>query len=205
MRALAVFIATMAVCCCAGAQVSFAEHYALASQGKLGQREAAFAKQCGVDTSTATLTYGISTDGGFNIVKTNKLANTDQAVLDQFGSAQMWSVGGKPRMLNVWFMFVKSGYNDNEMICITPSGHMSLQETLTTDQPAGAPASKFIFVGRYRFPTNNKRVFVSSGYLDSAGKPIPTPKLSTAELQEIGSSSRNILRYTVDALSQGAK
>jgi len=195
----------MAVCCCAGAQVSFAEHYALASQGKLGQREAAFAKQCGVDTSTATLTYGISTDGGFNIVKTNKLANTDQAVLDQFGSAQMWSVGGKPRMLNVWFMFVKSGYNDNEMICITPSGHMSLQETLTTDQPAGAPASKFIFVGRYRFPTNNKRVFVSSGYLDSAGKPIPTPKLSTAELQEIGSSSRNILRYTVDALSQGAK
>jgi hypothetical protein len=205
VRALVIFVATMAVCCCAGAQISFAEHYALAKEGKLGSREAAFAKQCGVDTSTATLAYGISTDGGFDIVKTDKLANTDQAVLDQFGSAQMWSVGGRPRLLNVWFMFVKSGYNDNEMICMTPSGHMSLQETLTTDQPAGTPTSKFIHVGRYRFPANNKRVFVSSGFLDSAGKPIPKPNLTAAELQEIGSSSRDVIKYTVNALSPGAK
>src|SRR5580700_5422623 len=76
------------------AQTSFDEHFALAKQGKFGPREALFAKECGVDRSSATIVYGRSLDERWTFRRVTSVGKgRSDAEMDYLGDAEVWNVG----------------------------------------------------------------------------------------------------------------
>jgi len=161
----------------ASAQTSFDEHYTLAKSGKFGARESAFAKLCGVDRATAKVTYGYSVDEGFNLKPSATLPGTDLAQIDNFGTAEVWSVDGKPRLLNVWNMIMDTGNYQNDFFCLDATGKVTAEETLNTYEPPDAPAKAWRHLERVTFAADGKKTVVKSIFVTKTGTTAMPPKL----------------------------
>ena len=177
MRAALILMSVMVVSACAAAQMSFDEHYSLAKQGKLGARETAFAKLCGVDRSTAKVTYGYSVDEGFNLKQIATVPGTDLAQIDNFGTAELWSVDGKPRLLNVWNMIMDTGNYQNDFFCLDANGKVTAEETLNTYEPPGAPTKEWRHLERVTFAADGKKTVIKSIFVSKTGATVMPLKL----------------------------
>ncbi len=169
----------------AAAQTSFDEHFQLAKQGKLGQREEAFAKQCGVQRSSATITYGESLDEGWDFKRTSSVGRgREDAAMDYFGTAEMWSVAGKPRLLNLWFLVMDVGRSNNEMFCLDDNGRVVAQESLGIVEPVDGDGDSWIHLRRTTFLPDGRKHAVTSSFLSKTGAQIASPKLSPDDFSE---------------------
>jgi len=177
VKAIVIAVALLALAGSASAQTSFDEHYALAKAGKLGTRETAFAKLCGVDHSMATITYGYSVDEGFNLKPIATVPGTDLAQIDNFGTAEVWSVDGKPRLLNVWNMIMDTGNYQNDFFCLDANGKVTAEETLNTYEPPDAPAKAWRHLERVTFAADGKKTVVKSIFVSKTGATVMPLKL----------------------------
>ncbi len=181
-------IGLLAVPVSMAAQTSFDEHFALAKQGKLGAREAAFTKQCGVDRISSTVTYGRSNDERWTFKPVSSIGNgRDDAEMDFLGNVEIWSVRGKARFLNVWFLIMDTGHSHNEMFCLDEDGHILTQESLNVYEPVDGPSGGWRRLRLVSFPGTGKAHVVKSMFLNKAGEQITAPKLSNDDLRGIES------------------
>ena len=182
MRAVVIAIMLLALRGSAVAQMSFDEHYKLAKADKLGAREADFAKTCGVDRSTAKISYGYSVDEGFNLKPTPTVPGTDLAQIDNFGTAEIWSVDGKPRLLNVWNMIMDTGNYQNDFFCLDANGKVTAEEALNTYEPPGSPSKYWRHVELVTFDAAGKKAVVSSKFVTKLGATMVAPKLNKDDM-----------------------
>ena len=177
MKATLIVIALLALAGSASAQISFDEHYTLAKAGKLGARETAFAKLCGVDRAASTVSYGYSVDEGFNLKPIATVPGTDLAQIDNFGTAELWSVDGKPRLLNVWNMIMDTGNYQNDFFCLDANGKVTAEETLNTYEPPGAPTKEWRHLERVTFAADGKKTVIKSIFVSKTGATVMPLKL----------------------------
>jgi len=182
VRTTLVAVALLGLAGSASAQMSFDEHYKLATDGKLGAREAAFAKLCGVDRSSAKISYGYSVDEGFNLKPIATVPGTDLAQIDNFGTAELWSVDGKPRLLNVWNMIMDTGNYQNDFFCLDANGKVTAEETLNTNEPPGSPSKYWRHLELVTFAVDGKKTIVKSVFVSSTGATVMPLKLGKDEM-----------------------
>ena len=186
------------------AQISFDEHFALAKQGKLGAREAAFTKNCGVDRASSTVTYGRSLDENWTFKRVSSVGNgRDDAEMDFLGNVEIWSVEGKARFLNVWFLIMDTGNSSNEMFCLDENGHVLTQESLNVYEPVDGSNGGWRRLRVVSFPETAKTRVLKSVFLNDAGAQITAPKLSKDDLEESnGHSSPDLAQDLVAKVSR---
>ena len=177
MKAIVIAGVLLALAGSASAQISFDEHYAQAKAGKPGARETAFAKLCGVDRSAAKVTYGYSVDEGFNLKPIATVPGTDLAQIDNFGTAELWSVDGKPRLLNVWNMIMDTGNYQNDFFCLDANGKVTAEETLNTYEPPDSPSKAWRHLERVTFAADGKKTVIKSVFVSKTGATIAPLKL----------------------------
>ncbi len=197
----------LAISTVAFSQTSFDQHFALAKQGKLGAREAAFAMQCGVERKTSAITYGRSLDENWTFKRVSTVGKgRADAEMDFIGNAEIWSVSDKPRLLNVWFLIMDTGNSWNELFCLDENGRVVTQESLNVYEPVDDSPGGWRRLKVTSFLGNAKPRVVKDLFLDKAGKPIPTPKLSKYELEESnGRSSADLAQDLIAKLSRKGK
>ena len=186
------------------AQTSFDEHFALAKQGRLGEREAAFTKQCGVDRASSTVVYGRSLDQNWTFKRVSSVgAGRDDAEMDFLGNVEIWSVGGKARFLNVWFLIMDTGNSSNEMFCLDEDGHVRTQESLNVYEPVDGSGGGWRRLRVVSFPGTAKAHVLRHVFLNDAGAQITPPKLSKDDLEESnGHSSPDLAQDLVAKISK---
>src|SRR3569623_1435582 len=87
------------------AQRTFDEYFKMVKASEMGQREADFLKQCGVDAASTTALYGVklgALDGEHWSPRDNLGLGTAEAFTD-FYTAEIRISDGKPRMINTWW------------------------------------------------------------------------------------------------------
>ena len=172
------------------AQISFDEHFALAKQGKLGAREAAFTKNCGVGRASSTVTYGRSLDEKWTFKPVSSVGNgRDDAEMDFLGNVEIWSVEGNARFLNVWFLIMDTGHSSNEMFCLDEVGHVLMQESLNVYEPVDGSNGGWRRLRVVSFPGTAKAQVLTSVFLNNAGAQITAPKLSKDDLEDSSAHS----------------
>lgn len=169
----------------ASAQTSFDQYFAANKAHRIGQREAAFLKACGVNRDEAQVLYGLSTENeGFKFHRTSSLLRgREEAQTDFFGSAEVWKVNSHPRFINAWLLTMDVGSESNEMFCLDENGEITLQESLNGMDGEVSGSSSWIYVQRFAFGTAGKKQKVSSGYVRSDGSSAPVPKLDSDDAQ----------------------
>lgn len=207
MRTCLILAGMLAVSAVAFSQTSFDQHFALAKQGKLGEREAIFAKQCGIQRSDAVISYGRSLDENWHFKRVNSVGKgRDDAEMDFLGNAELWSVSGKPRLINVWFLIMDTGNSSNELFCLDESGHVVSQESLNVFEPVDGSPSGWRRLSVTSFPGTRQARVTKNLFLDKAGKQIPKPKLSREDLEQSnGSSSPDLAQDLIAKLSRKGK
>jgi hypothetical protein len=167
------------------AQTSFDEHYALAKRSGLGPREAAFAKQCGVERAASRISYGRSFDEGWTFKPMASVGKgRADAEMDFLGNAELWSVAGKPRLLNAWFLVMDVGNSSNVIFCLDENGRVTSQETLNVHEPVDGTGDGWRHLHIKSFPSSGKPQTLTNEYLDKAGNPIAAPKLDKDDIAE---------------------
>jgi hypothetical protein len=186
------------------AQTSFDEHFAFAKQGKLGEREAAFTKNCGVDRASSMVTHGRSLDENWTFKHVSSVGNgRDDAEMDFLGNAEIWSVGGKPRFLNVWFLIMDTGNSNNEMFCVDQDGHVLMQESLNVYEPVDGSKGGWRRLRVVSYPGTAKAHVLKNVFLNEAGAQITAPQLSKDDLEESnGHSSPDLAKDLIVKVSQ---
>lgn len=201
------FAMTFLSCISAVAQTSFDEHFTLAKQGKLGSREIAFAKQCGVDRASSTITYGRSVDEAWTFKRVSSVGNgRNDAEMDYLGNAELWSVNGKPRLINVWFLIMDTGNSSNEMFCLDATGRVITQESLNVYEPVDGSGVNWRHLVVQSIPFTGKPYILRDEYLDLSGSHIAPPKLDKDDLAEAnGRSSPDLAKDLIAKISRRTK
>jgi hypothetical protein len=191
----------------ANAQTSFDQHFALAKHGKLGQREALFAKECGVDRSSATIVYVRSLDERWTFKRVTSVGRgRSDAEMDYLGNAEVWSVGGKPRLLNIWFLIMDTGNSNNELFCLDQNERVTTQESLNIYEPIDGSSGGWRHLRIKNFSADRKERVVMSAFVDASGSRIATPKLDRDDLAEANSgSSPDLAKDIIARLSRRTK
>jgi len=189
------------------AQTTFDYHFALAKQGKLGAREALFAKQCGVDRASASITYGRSLDEKWTFKRVPSVGKGRQdAEMDYLGNAEMWSVNSKPRLLNIWFLIMDIGTSNNEMFCLDESGRVLTQESLNIYEPLDGSSGSWRHLRSGSFSATGKVSILTNTFVNRTGLPIAAPKLDRDDLADANAvSSPDLAKDIIAKLSQRTK
>jgi hypothetical protein len=207
VKSLVAIAGLLALSASAAAQTSFDEHFALAKQGKLGQREVLFAKQCGVERASATITYGRSLDENWTFKRVASVGSgRNDAEMDYLGNAEMWSIDGKPKLLNIWFLIMDTGNTTNEMFCLDQSGRVLTQESLNIYEPVDGSNGGWRHLRIKNFAATGKVQISTNTFVDKSGTPIAAPKLDRDDLAEANAgSSPDLAKDIIAKLSRRTK
>jgi hypothetical protein len=164
-------------------QTSFEEYFAVAKQGKVTEREARLASQCGVKREEAKIVYGFTSDENWTWHKKKSLGHgLEDAEMDYYGSAAMWVVNGKPRFIDVWMLITDEGDTYNEMFCLDEDGHVKLQESLTRQDPTEDENKESIYLQRKSFQPTGQSNVQWAHFVDESGHAVAPPKLDMGEM-----------------------
>jgi hypothetical protein len=104
--------------------------------------------------------------------------------MDYLGNAELWSIDGKPRLLNVWFLIMDVGSSWNEIFCMDKNGRVLTQELLNVYEPVDGTGGSWRHLAIESYPTTGGPQILTSKYLDNSGNPVAAPKLDKDNLAE---------------------
>jgi hypothetical protein len=207
VRRLIVVAALLVLSGVAVAQNSFDEHFALAKQGKLGLRETRFAKDCDVERASSTIKFARSLDERWTFKRVASVGNgRDDAEMDYLGNAEMWSVEGKPRLLNIWFLIMDTGNSTNEMYCLDQKGRVITQESFSLYEPVDGSSGGWRHLLIKSFTTDGKERTLTSAFVDGSGLQIAASNLDPGDLSAATTgSSPDLAKDVIAKISQRTK
>ena len=170
-----VLAGVFALSAAAGAQVSFQGYVDMTRIGKVGPLEGSFAQLCGVDRSAAKIVYGHSLDEAFTFSVIPTVGDASEAQIDNYGSAEVWYVDGKPRLANVWYAIMDTGNYADEQVCLSATGKVTARQTLNTNEPPGDDKDDWRHVELVTFAGDGKQKVVTNQFLDADGAPTKAP------------------------------
>lgn len=168
------------------AQQTFDEYFLMVKERAMGTREISFMKECGIADPAATdAVYGVKLGAIENERWSPRelLGKGKEEGFDDYFTAEIRAVDGKPRVINTWRVTTVTGESENAMYCLSAEGKVKTVLTLNIyDPPAGVKATATRYLRRQEIGLLEHVTADHGTFVDAADQPVAAPKLSKQDM-----------------------
>jgi hypothetical protein len=142
------------------------------------------AERCGVNLSKAIVVYGTRIKHSWNRASNLKIAY-GKVNSDFFASAEIWKIGGVPRVARLWDLELDTGSEIDTTVCMDPAGLVVMTHEIDWNMPLADEHKGWGLERTFEREASGAPRFRESRFIDTRGSSIPTPPMDEDEKKNL--------------------